>query len=31
MKEKQFLLLDEEVKNEEINVIRGQYGLSQPV
>jgi Ca2+-transporting ATPase len=31
MKEKQFLKLDEEVRNEEVNVIRGQYGLSQPV
>lgn len=27
-KEKQFLVLDEEVKNEEVNVVRGQYGLS---
>mmetsp|Transcript_22250 Transcript_22250/g.16695 ORF Transcript_22250/g.16695 Transcript_22250/m.16695 type:complete len:132 (+) Transcript_22250:228-623(+) len=27
-KEKQFLLLDNEVKNEEVNVVRGQYGLS---
>ena len=27
-KEKQFLKLDEEVRNEEVNVVRGQYGLS---
>jgi len=31
LKEKQFLKLDHEIKNEEVNVIRGQYGLSQPV
>jgi P-type Ca2+ transporter type 2C len=31
MKEKQFLKLDEEVRNEEVNIVRGQYGLSQPV
>jgi Ca2+-transporting ATPase len=31
LKEKQFLKLEEEIKNEEVNVIRGQYGLSQPV
>ena len=31
LKEKQFLKLDNEIKNEEVNVIRGQYGLSQPI
>lgn len=30
MKEKQYLKLHDEIKNEEVNVIRGQYGLSQP-
>lgn len=30
LKEKQFLKLHEEVKNQEVSVIRGQYGLSQP-
>lgn len=30
MKEKQYIKLFDEIKNEEINVIRGQYGLSQP-
>ena len=30
MKEKQFLKLHDEIKNEEVSVIRGQYGLSQP-
>jgi hypothetical protein len=29
MKEKQFLKLHDEIKNEEVSVIRGQYGLSQ--
>lgn len=27
LKEKQFLKLHEEIQNEEVNVIRGQYGL----
>lgn len=30
MKEKQLLKLHDEIKNEEVAVIRGQYGLSQP-
>ena len=30
IKNKQFLKLHDEIKNEEVNVIRGQYGLSQP-
>lgn len=30
MKEKQFLKLHDEIRNEEVSVIRGQYGLSQP-
>jgi calcium-translocating P-type ATPase len=30
MKEKQYLKLHDEIRNEEVNVIRGQYGLSQP-
>ena len=30
MKEKQYLKLHDEILNEEVNVIRGQYGLSQP-
>jgi magnesium-transporting ATPase (P-type) len=30
LKEKQFLKLHEQVKNQEVSVIRGQYGLSQP-
>lgn len=30
MKEKQYLKLHDEIKNEEVNVIRGQYGLAQP-
>lgn len=30
MKEKQLLKLHDEIKNEEVSVIRGQYGLSQP-
>jgi P-type E1-E2 ATPase len=30
LKEKQFLKLHEEVRNQEVAVIRGQYGLSQP-
>ena len=30
MKEKQYLKLHDEIKNEEVNVVRGQYGLSQP-
>jgi P-type E1-E2 ATPase len=30
-KEKQFLKLYEEIKQEEVSVIRGQSGLSQPV
>lgn len=29
-KNKQFLKLHDEIKNEETSVIRGQYGLSQP-
>lgn len=28
-KEKQYLKLHDEIKNEEVSVIRGQYGLSQ--
>jgi len=31
MKEKQFLKLHDEVRNQEVSVVRGQYGLSQPV
>lgn len=31
MREKQLLKLHDEIKNEEVSVIRGQYGLSQPV
>lgn len=31
LKAKQFLKLNDEVKNEEISVYRGQYGLSQNV
>ena len=30
-KNRQFLKLHDEIKNEEASVIRGQYGLSQPV
>lgn len=30
LKEKQFLKLHEEARNQEVSVIRGQYGLSQP-
>lgn len=30
MKEKQYLKLHDEIRNEEVSVIRGQYGLSQP-
>lgn len=30
MKEKQFLKLYDQVRNQEVSVIRGQYGLSQP-
>lgn len=30
MKNKQFIKLHDEIKNEETSVIRGQYGLSQP-
>jgi len=30
-KNRQFLKLHDEIKNEETSVIRGQYGLSQPV
>jgi magnesium-transporting ATPase (P-type) len=30
LKEKQFLKLHKEIKNEEVNVVRGQYGLPQP-
>jgi hypothetical protein len=28
MKEKQYLKIHDEILNEEVNVIRGQYGLS---
>ena len=31
MREKQLLKLHDEIKNEEVSVIRGQYGLSQSV
>lgn len=30
LKEKQFLKLHDEVRNQEVSVVRGQYGLSQP-
>lgn len=30
LKEKQFLKLHDQVKNQEVSVVRGQYGLSQP-
>jgi len=30
LKEKQYLKLHDEIRNEEVNAIRGQYGLSQP-
>ena len=30
MKDRQYLKLYDEILNEEVNVVRGQYGLSQP-
>lgn len=30
LKERQFVKLDEEIRNQEVSVVRGQYGLSQP-
>lgn len=30
VKEKQYLKLHDEIRNEEVSVVRGQYGLSQP-
>jgi P-type E1-E2 ATPase len=30
LKEKQYLKLFDEIRNQEVSVVRGQYGLSQP-